>query len=213
MIATANIWTGAFLGLILLIAACGGGEETPPADTPTATPTPTPTVTPSAAATPSPTATATAAGGGEELTLEEYFQQVQATFDDMSDIDPPADVEDAHNELLVAVTDLAEAYADLDVESLSGLGDLLSQLLSPGLIEATERLLNACSELQGIASDNSIDLDLACSGDNEVPAPTSTPRAAGSPPDQPTPGATATPTLAPMPPAVPAATPPPTPAG
>lgn len=55
MITMAKTWAAALLGLIILLAACGGGEEETPSPTPTLTPTPTPTVTP----TPTPTATPT----------------------------------------------------------------------------------------------------------------------------------------------------------
>ncbi len=162
---------------------------------------------------------AAACGGGEELTLEEYFQRVEAASDDfqkgadaleqdspslddfdsvdevteamrdnldaslllftefadeLEDIDPPAEVRDEHDELVVAVNGLAEAFGDVDfegllsqleaVESVSDVEELFGQLFGSEFIAALERMDNACSDLKVIASDNSFDLDLECAG-------------------------------------------------
>jgi hypothetical protein len=146
-----------------------------------------------------------ACGGGEKLTLEEYFQQMQAitaeaveeadaldeqiddleeddfeglrglfvantaitseVFDEMDGMDPPAEVQDAHNEFVAAggqMVELMEAFGDdlADVESTSELEQAFDRLV--GLEEATVRIDTACLALEEIAADNGIDVDLDC---------------------------------------------------
>lgn len=66
----------AALGLLVLLAACGGGGDTGSASTPTAAPTPTtaPTDTPTPAPTPTPAATPTTAptGNGSSVTIANF---------------------------------------------------------------------------------------------------------------------------------------------
>jgi hypothetical protein len=139
-------------------------------------------------------------GDGEELTLEEYFQKVQAvvdehmeqnkaivedlrdvselagdieTFeeaeekatealaamqsadihaiDEMDDINPPAEIEDAHNEFVDAKKAVyTKLYEEQGAFELSGESELL------------ERLSAACLRLEEIAADNGISVDLGC---------------------------------------------------
>ena len=147
---------------------------------------------------------AAACGGEDSLTLEEYFQQVDAlidntaeqsnvlgeesfadldtleaqieasrsfysgfaaitaTFrDDMRDIDPPAEVEDAHNTLVEAADDFAQATGDIN----NKLDEVASQADFVAVFAAFAELGNpeeACFALQGIAEENGIDVSLNC---------------------------------------------------
>ncbi len=142
--------------------------------------------------------------GGGALTLQEYFQEVDALFDNtaeqsnalgeepfadldaleeqieasrsfyfgfaaitatfrdaMRDIDPPAEVEDAHNALVEAADDFAQATGDIN----NKLDEVASQADFVAVFAAFAELGNpeeACFALQGIAEENGIDVSLNC---------------------------------------------------
>lgn len=153
-------------------------------------------------------------GGGEPLTLDEYFEQMEAiiasadeTFaqieteseqkfeeaqseeealgvlgdfftalvpvleefsSDFRDLGPPAEVEDARNEMLEAFDDfLTSAASVIDgIEGVESEDDFDALLEDSGFNAADDRLDAACLVLQEIADENSIDVDLDC-GDGE----------------------------------------------
>ncbi len=157
-------------------------------------------------------------GGDDELTLEEYFQQVDVVLgqarerfdvvegefdegvapdstdeealdafresfvkmvtvlgegiDGMENIEPPAEAEEAHEEWLAAAA-LVEALTQglLDeleeVETADDLEDFVARVYEPEFAEASERGLEACLGLQGIADANGIDVDLECEEEEE----------------------------------------------
>ena len=90
---------------------------------------------------------------------------IQRDFADaLADIDPPADVEDAHKEIVDATAELVQVYQDVadrlaDVGSASELDELFDE---PELETASYRFAQACFQLQGIADANGIDVDLEC---------------------------------------------------
>ena len=144
-------------------------------------------------------------GGGEELTLVEYFQQVETLDDELDerfealelreefasqeeqvlafqdffaavipilaefvdaidDLDPPAEVEDAHEEVVDSgrefVADAEELTNELaDVGSSSELEEVFDD---PEYEAASDRFLQACFALQDIADANGIDVVLTC---------------------------------------------------
>ena len=155
-------------------------------------------------------ALAAACGGKDSLTLEEYFQQLDAlhdtaderseelseafdvelaaaaseedalavledflkstrplssTFvDGLSDLNPPAAVEELHNEyvdgsaeLVASIEEVIDRFDDLD-----GVADLDGLFEESGFIQAGERLDETCAALQDIADKNEIDIDLDC---------------------------------------------------
>ena len=86
--------------------------------------------------------------------------------DDLDELNPPAEVAAAHGELVRGFEDLVEAVEGLvdqlaDVESASEFSDLL---LDPdsGFGSAIGQLAAACLQLQSVANDNDIDVDLEC---------------------------------------------------
>ena len=89
-----------------------------------------------------------------------------------SELDPPGEVEEAHNQLVAAVEDAVAAIqviVDEFPEQLSS-SDLenLDALLDTSEGDAAfVRLDEACLDLQTIADDNSIDVDLECEGAEE----------------------------------------------
>ena len=147
-------------------------------------------------------------GGGEELSLDEYFQQldsieegiktgtaaldeasagvigedVEATRDyvdgyhdiveqgvnDMKDLDPPSETGDAHDEFVAALSGMLPLWQDLsdqlkDIETTSEMQTLLmgTQAEEPWQT-AMQRFADACLDLQGIADEKAIDVELDC---------------------------------------------------
>jgi hypothetical protein len=150
----------------------------------------------------------TCGGGGEELSLDEYFQQldsieegiktgtaaldeasagvigedVEATrvyvdgyqgivgegIDNMKALDPPSEAGDAHDEFVAALSGMLPLWQDLsdqlkDIETTSEMQTLLmgTQAEEPWTT-ATQRFADACLDLQGIADEKGIDIDLDC---------------------------------------------------
>ena len=84
--------------------------------------------------------------------------------DGLDDLDPPAEVEGAHQEFVAANTELVDTLQDVtdrmaDVASTSELQELLD---APELEAATTRFDNACFSLEDIADANGIAFDLEC---------------------------------------------------
>ncbi len=101
--------------------------------------------------------------------LADAFPPVVDDFlDDAKDLDPPAEVEDLHNDLVRAGDALLEVFQDLAVQ----IDEVQSQAELDALTEggpseaATERFDQACFPLQEIADENDIEVDLMC-GDED----------------------------------------------
>lgn len=81
--------------------------------------------------------------------------------DELDDLNPPAEVEDAHGELVAGFADLAGGVEDLvdQLEGIESASDFSDLLLAPdsafGL--AVGKLAGACLQLETIADDNGID--------------------------------------------------------
>ena len=84
----------------------------------------------------------------------------------LEEIDPPAEVEDAHKEVVDAARASAEeweAQAD-QLNEAESLRDLIAKLFVENLAlkAAGERFAEACLAVQDIADENEIDVDLDC---------------------------------------------------
>ena len=160
---------------------------------------------------------AAACGGGDELTLEEYFEQAQVisddsdeefealyadfpdeddeeffsneenltvvkdfaarfpvvfrdTLNDVEALDPPAEVEDAHDEFLAAGNELLTLFVGLtgpveEAESVSEAEALFGDEDNPEIEAADQRFTDACLALEGIAEDNGIVVDFECANE------------------------------------------------
>lgn len=158
-------------------------------------------------------ALATACGDEQELTLEEYFQRIDALGDDLDDeldmmndefeetareaeteeevirgfrdfmdplpalyeefvaeletIDPPSEVEDAHNEMVAVQAEGLEMIEDLNeraqgAESASDVEEVGAELEGPAFTAVSDRSEQACFAMEAIADANGIDVDLEC---------------------------------------------------
>jgi hypothetical protein len=138
-------------------------------------------------------------GGGDTLSLDEYFTQLDKHQDDfdaalaevpeedpqtvdeaaeqfaavtdgfadfannLEDMNPPDEVADAHDATLAGLQDWVEVLNDAtdDVASAETIDDALV-LLNDLDSSSVDAALEGCRDLQQIADDNSIDVDLAC---------------------------------------------------
>ena len=113
----------------------------------------------------------------EPTVTRDFFTAAVPIFRDFIDglaaIDPPAAVEDEHNERVAAGEAFEERVGDLvnrlaDVESASELEDLFDELEEdPEFTAAEERFEAACLSLQGIADANGVGVDLECEDEEE----------------------------------------------
>jgi hypothetical protein len=90
------------------------------------------------------------------------LQVQRASLDELDDINPPPEVEDAHQELLNARAALMDTFADLfgSLESESELEAVFLAAPDGQLIAAQERNFEACSSLQQIADANGFDVSV-----------------------------------------------------
>ncbi len=106
----------------------------------------------------------------EVFTLQEFLlesrKNIESALDDLEDVEPTEETEDAHSDFIQAGRDLIEVSKQFseglqDVETETDL-DALNEDLGPGGQEAADAADAACFELQGIADEAGIDVDLNC---------------------------------------------------
>ncbi len=96
--------------------------------------------------------------------LEGFLEIIDQFLDDLRDTEPPSEVRDAHDAFVDAAGGFAGASRDVidrleDVLSPGGLGELLDDR---DLNEAGDRVEQACFEVQDLAEEHGIDIDLNC---------------------------------------------------
>ena len=149
--------------------------------------------------------TLAAACGGDGLTLEEYFQQLEALDQDaeagiealelpeefaseeeqvaafqdffaasvpiiaefvdaIDDLEPPAEIEDAHEEAVDSGRDFVTEAEELtnELADVGSSSELVEVFDAPEYEAASDRFDQACFALQDIADANGIDVDLTC---------------------------------------------------
>ena len=110
-------------------------------------------------------------GVGEDIEATQgYFDSFNAiagqTVRDLKGLEPPAEARNAHDEFVAGLDQMLALYEDIsdrlaDVESLSELQAVFEEP-DPAFGTASVRIGNACLQLQGIADQNGIDVDLRC---------------------------------------------------
>ena len=114
----------------------------------------------------------------EVATEEQLIEPFRAFFDrlgaltedfvaDIESIDPPSEVEDAHNEIVAAQAEGLELLEELNeraqrVVSISDMEELSAEFEGPVFTDISDRSEQACFALEAIADDNGIDVDLEC---------------------------------------------------
>ena len=102
------------------------------------------------------------------LQLRQIIPQEVALFGDfadgLEDLDAPAAAEELHAEALDALQTFTETFGDLDdelagIESFADLDALFSQ---EDAVDADERLTQVCLDMEQLAADNEITIDLSC---------------------------------------------------
>ena len=110
-------------------------------------------------------------GAGQEIeATRDYVDAVEGitrqALNDLKDLHPPAEARDAHDEFVGGVSQMLALWEDLsdglaDVESPSELQAVLAEHM-PASDPALEQVDNACRQLQGIADENGIEVDVRC---------------------------------------------------
>jgi hypothetical protein len=98
-----------------------------------------------------------------DQSFSDQLDNVRDFVNGLADLDPPAEVKDAHDEAVEAFRD----FTDLLEDYLDDLGDAESftdfeVLDDTALNEANELVAAACLAVEEIAADNGIDVDLDC---------------------------------------------------
>jgi hypothetical protein len=95
--------------------------------------------------------------------LEPVFEQYEES---LADLDPPDEVRDQHDNYVAAMDAFIEAFeqwlTDLEDAPSNEEFDALLEAVPVGA--AAERAVDACNELQSIADDSDINVDLKCDG-------------------------------------------------
>jgi len=111
-------------------------------------------------------------GVGEDLQatqdyLGAYGTLARQVLKELNNLHPPTQARDAHEGYVAAHSDAMGLLEDLsdrvaDLESPSSLPELLAELDGPDFDKANQRIARSCLELQEIADQNGIDVDLRC---------------------------------------------------
>ena len=100
--------------------------------------------------------------------VDGYQDVLGQALNDMKELQPPAEAGDAHDEFVGALSNMLPLWEDLserlaDVESPSEVQELLvASAAEPSWQTTAQRFTDACRELQGIADEKGIDVDLGC---------------------------------------------------
>ena len=96
--------------------------------------------------------------------IEQYLADASDAIDDyredLDDLDPPEEAEDAHERAVEGAEELRETFEDWR-DRLED-ADSVEELFEDADIDALERLSDACSDLEELAQDNGIDVELNC---------------------------------------------------
>jgi hypothetical protein len=92
------------------------------------------------------------------------FSLIAPLRDDLRDIEPPKEVEEAHDALVGLADEFSSAWSDISADVKNAASEAeLGELLTNDEFEAVgQRFEQACSELQRKADDAGIDVDLKC---------------------------------------------------
>jgi len=110
-------------------------------------------------------------GVGEDIeATRDYFDSfdaiVRQAVNDLKGLNPPAEARAAHDEFVAGGAEMLASLEDFsdrlaEVESPSGLAALFAEPM-PALDAAQQRATDACLQLQEIADENGIEVDLEC---------------------------------------------------
>jgi hypothetical protein len=100
--------------------------------------------------------------------FDEALTLIRTGADQLAAIEPPDEVRDVHDEAVDAIEgfrDMAEDFTDrlADVESASDFQQWFDEA-APAITAANARVAAPCLELEAIAAENGIDVDLDCPG-------------------------------------------------
>jgi hypothetical protein len=98
--------------------------------------------------------------------IQQSGEAIESALLNMSRLDPPGEVEDAHNDFADALDTVLQLFAamalDIDDVSTSAQLNALTNQYSSDFSDADADFDDACLTLQGIADDSGINVDLRC---------------------------------------------------
>ena len=100
--------------------------------------------------------------------IRDLFPQFVTSFEDfvdgLADLDPPEEAADLHEEAVSAGREVVRLFGEAadEVENAQSLDDFFSLFESGELNAAIERFDQACFDLQEVADENDIVVDLSC---------------------------------------------------
>jgi hypothetical protein len=92
------------------------------------------------------------------------FSLIGPLRDDLRDIEPPKEAKEAHDALVDLADEFSSVWSDIsgDVKNAASEAELGELLTSDEFTAVGQRFEQACFELQRIADDSGIDVDLKC---------------------------------------------------
>jgi hypothetical protein len=100
--------------------------------------------------------------------VQAYFQELgevgQTYVDEISDLNPPEEAEDLHEASVESYQHVLDLYDDAqaDIGQVTSIGGLQALFDTPEINDALEAANEDCRELQQLATDNNVDVDLEC---------------------------------------------------
>ena len=94
--------------------------------------------------------------------VQELTTQGRGFRDALTEIEPPAAAEAAHNEWIAALSEWLRIIEEITETGIDSLSDAMSILTDRRVVAAAERRDRACVALEEIAAANDIDVDLYC---------------------------------------------------
>jgi hypothetical protein len=100
--------------------------------------------------------------------IDGYYDIVSQGLNDVKALQPPSEAKDAQDEFVAALSDMIALWKDLgdrlaNVETSADLQEVLAGVADDtSWQDASQKFTDACRNLQGIATDNGIDVTLDC---------------------------------------------------
>lgn len=96
--------------------------------------------------------------------FEESVDFLDEVIDEIEQLNPPAEAEDAHNEFVEAYRGLTAEFDEVvqDIDTFDSEEDFTEAFLGGGFVDAVTDAEAACNTLQALAEDNDITVNLDC---------------------------------------------------
>ena len=117
--------------------------------------------------------------GGEDATAGDVRDGFAAAIDSArqqyGDVKPPSDLEDEHDELLVAIDEFSVALDDAEINADAPADEFEAVFAEDAVSAANDRVTNAFCAIQAAADEKGIEADVGCDQDEEAVDPSTLP--------------------------------------